>query len=186
MARVKIPNHIKTAVLLESGYKCANPVCRHVLTLELHHIVWVKDGGSNDPENLLVLCPNCHSLHTQGHIPEAAILAWKNQLVVLNNTNPNTADFLLVIAEDEERVTSSETEEDIPRRFRFTGDSLPLLSGLLTSGLITISKRYSGSNIFGGTLPSFEVELTDKGKLYVEAWKGSGIHPIDQNGQEGT
>ena len=51
-------------VLLEAGYKCANPSCRHILTLELHHIVWVKDGGGNDLENLLALCPNCYSLHT--------------------------------------------------------------------------------------------------------------------------
>lgn len=27
---------------------------------EIHHIVEQTDGGSDDPENLIVLCPNCH------------------------------------------------------------------------------------------------------------------------------
>jgi predicted HNH restriction endonuclease len=27
---------------------------------EIHHIVAVKDGGTDNPENLILLCPNCH------------------------------------------------------------------------------------------------------------------------------
>jgi len=49
--RTKISESTKQIVLLEAGYKCANPICRHVLTLELHHIVWVKDEGGDKPEN---------------------------------------------------------------------------------------------------------------------------------------
>ena len=74
-----------------------NPTCRHILTLELHQIVWVKDGGANDPENLLALCPNCHSLHTQGHIPAYAIRTWKSLLLALNSANHVTADLLLML-----------------------------------------------------------------------------------------
>ena len=178
MARTKIPDHTRTLTLLEAGYKCANPVCRHILTLELHHIVWVKDGGPNDPENLLALCPNCHSLHTYGHIPEAAIKNWKNLLVALNSTNQGTADLLLLIAAEEERFDSSDdSPKGVPPRFRFTGDGLPVLSGLITSGLLEISKRYSGASAWGGGMPSFEVQLTEKGMLFVEAWKESGVLP---------
>lgn len=34
---------------------CGNPRCRHILTLELHHIVWVRDGGGNEASNTTVL-----------------------------------------------------------------------------------------------------------------------------------
>ena len=70
MSRQPIPRSTRELVLLEAGYKCANPVCRHILTLELHHIVWVSHGGGNNLDNLLALCPNCHALHSAGHIPE--------------------------------------------------------------------------------------------------------------------
>jgi hypothetical protein len=102
--RRKISETIRQVVLLEAGYKCANPTCRHVLTLELHHIVWVKDNGGNQPDNLLALCPNCHSLHTTGHIPAQAILTWKSLLTSLGNPNRAAVDLLLVLADEEARV----------------------------------------------------------------------------------
>jgi len=147
------------------------------LTLELHHIVWVKDDGGNDPSNLLALCPNCHSLHTHDHIPASAIRAWKSFLVALNSTNHGTVDLLLLLAEDESRFSGPETPKGVMPRFRFTGDGLPVLAGLITSGLIEISNRYSGHNAWGGGMPSFEVMLTDKGKLFIQAWKSGDEVP---------
>ena len=75
MTRAKIPDHNRTLVLLEAGYKCANPVCRHILTLELHHIVWVKDGGTNNPENLLILT---HKSHRYIHVGYPQKIKCKN------------------------------------------------------------------------------------------------------------
>lgn len=181
MKRTAIPAHVKQLVLLEAGYKCANPVCRHILTLELHHIVWVKDGGGNDPDNLLALCPNCHSLHNGQHIPERAIRTWKSLLLALNSTNHATADLLLLLAADEERIASpsniseSTDASKIGLPFRFTGDGLPALSGLLTARLIRISKYHSGLSYWGPSMPSFEVQLTEKGKALLAAWRfGTG------------
>lgn len=31
-------------------------------SLQVHHVVQVSKGGSNDIENLALLCPNCHGL----------------------------------------------------------------------------------------------------------------------------
>src|SRR5713226_4964390 len=51
----------------------------------MHHIIEVKDGGANEPSNLLALCPTCHALYTRGNIPKEAINAWKTMLVSLNH-----------------------------------------------------------------------------------------------------
>lgn len=37
--------------------------------LVLHHILHRKDGGSDDLENLEILCPNCHALEHYGEDP---------------------------------------------------------------------------------------------------------------------
>ena len=56
----QISAQTRELVLLEAAYMCASPACRHVLTLELHHIVWIRDRGGNEPSNIIVLCANCH------------------------------------------------------------------------------------------------------------------------------
>ena len=42
-------------VLHEAGFKCSNPRCRYPMSLDVHHLHYVADGGSNDPANLLPL-----------------------------------------------------------------------------------------------------------------------------------
>jgi hypothetical protein len=170
LGRKSIPPPTRNLILMEAGYKCANPTCRHILTLELHHIVWVKEGGDNTPSNLLALCPNCHSLHTHGHIPTTAIHTWKQLLISLNDANRATADLLLVLYYEEKRIEAAEDTSKLDPPFRFTGDGLPALSGLITSGLLEISKRYLGAGYYGASMPSFNVRLTDKGRNFVQAW----------------
>ena len=170
MSRQPIPRSTRELVLLEAGYKCANPVCRHILTLELHHIVWVSHGGGNNLDNLLALCPNCHALHSAGHIPERAIRVWKSLLISLNSTSRVTADLLLVLFDDEQRIAREPDPSKAPPPFRFTGDGLPALSGLITAGLVEISRRYLGAGTFGASMPSFNVRLTEAGRRLVQAW----------------
>jgi hypothetical protein len=176
--RKTIKPHVRQLVLLEAGYRCANPSCRQILTLELHHMCWVKDGGDNSPENLLALCRNCHGLHTIGNIPNDAIAAWKGLLVALNDPHRPSADLLLVIHAEDKRVREATDSKKIPPKFRFTGDSLGSLAGLLTSGLVEISRRYIGASLMGGAHPSFEVGLTAKGLLLIEAWIAGNPHQI--------
>ena len=83
--RKAIALDIERQVLHESGYKCGNPTCHRILTLDIHHIVEVGVGGPNDLHNLLALCPNCHALHhRQKVIPIESIRAWKMLLLAIN------------------------------------------------------------------------------------------------------
>jgi hypothetical protein len=44
---------------------CRVPGCTNRI-VHLHHLVHRKDGGTNDPHNLVALCPHHHRLHHQG------------------------------------------------------------------------------------------------------------------------
>jgi 5-methylcytosine-specific restriction endonuclease McrA len=35
-------------------------LCASDTELQVHHIVWRAFGGTNEPENLILLCPTCH------------------------------------------------------------------------------------------------------------------------------
>ena len=64
--KYQISNHIRKYLLIKYNYKCAkcgwgerNPYTK-IIPLEIEHI----DGNylNNHEDNLIVLCPNCHSL----------------------------------------------------------------------------------------------------------------------------
>jgi len=81
--RDKLPLKIRVIVLTESGYRCAVPTCRNILALDMHHIWEVSAGGSDDPSNLIALCPTCHALYHRGHYKQESIYLWKAMLVAI-------------------------------------------------------------------------------------------------------
>src|SRR5438445_13450748 len=74
----------RSAVLTESGYRCAVPNCRGILAMDLHHIWEVQDGGNDDPSNLIALCPTCHALYHRGTISSESIFVYKSMLVAIS------------------------------------------------------------------------------------------------------
>lgn len=45
-------------ILKRDGYKCVG--CGNTRRLQVHHIIPVSAGGSDDPSNLITLCSDCH------------------------------------------------------------------------------------------------------------------------------
>lgn len=72
----------RVLVLTEAGYRCAVPTCRNILALDMHHIWEVSAGGSDDPSNLIALCPTCHALYHRGTISAESIYIYKSMLVM--------------------------------------------------------------------------------------------------------
>jgi len=160
--RKHIAPSTRDEVLRESGYMCGNPTCRHVLTLELHHMVWIKDDGGNDPTNLIALCPNCHSLHTAGHIPSSAIRHWKGILHALNHAfSRESMDLLLFLnSKDAQKMWLS-------------GDGVLKFSGLIAAGLVKFEQQAWMNTIsIPGPAPSssHKLKLTEKGEALIAAW----------------
>ena len=58
------------------GNRCENPTCRHRYSLDVHHIKPRAEGGTNNRENLIVLCPNCHGDARRGAYSRARLKEW--------------------------------------------------------------------------------------------------------------
>ena len=77
---------VKNEIWEEANFHCANPNCsssRLTGQLDIHHIIPIEDGGTDDPENLILLCSNCHHLfHKPKHpaFSQRIIFDWKNNL----------------------------------------------------------------------------------------------------------
>lgn len=55
-------------------WKCA--FCDWTQTCQLHHIKPRKNSGNNDPNNLIILCPNHHSLADLGEYDNNLLKNW--------------------------------------------------------------------------------------------------------------
>jgi hypothetical protein len=162
--RTKIPVDVRYELLTEAGYKCGNPACRNIITLDLHHIEYVSSGGGNGPSNLLVLCPYCHSMHHAGHIPIEAIRLWKRLLVACSNAFDRASMDLLFFVK---------TTQD--QQVWVTGDGLLRFAGLISAGLVFAESQYSirapgdpGRMFMQST---HRLKLTEKGALLTDAWR---------------
>ena len=150
--RKAIPAAVKRAVLQEAGFKCANPACQAILTLDVHHLHYVSDGGSNDPDNVLALCGHCHDLHHAGHIPTEALRSWKMLLLSLNQGfDRRSLDLLLFL-----------NHLDEPNYY-VTPDALLEFASLVAAGLVAAERT--------SPFPNWRVFLSRQGKLFVEAWR---------------
>ncbi len=184
--RKRIHDDVRSLLLTQCGYKCGNPNCRGIITLEIHHLDYVSDGGGNEIENLLPLCPTCHSLHHAGHIPQSALLAWKTLLDALSNPTRNILDLLILLYRDTgvaELPSGNVVEINKPRDnvpFVFSGDSLPLLAGPINSGLLEIFNRCQNSVFAGGSTPNFMIRLTSRGEQLVRCWLNGNFPGIRQ------
>lgn len=155
--RRSIPHDVRATVLHEAGYRCAVPACRTILTLEVHHIVYVSEGGPDTPENLLPLCGNCHGLHHMGKIATESIRAWKFLLLAANEAfDRRMVDVLLALA--------------LPGGpYECSADKVLDLAPLVASGMIRC--EFIGGQVASPRFGKFFVSLSDKGRLFVEAWK---------------
>jgi hypothetical protein len=125
----RVPLDVKRLVLHEAGYKCANPCCRYPLTLDIHHLYYVSEGGSNLAENLVPLCPNCHTEHHNGNIPTDSLRAWKMLLLALNEAfDRHSIDLLLTI-------------DKVGYIDWISGDGVHTYAPLVASNLISIERR---------------------------------------------
>lgn len=153
--RRKIPSSVATAVLTQAGYRCAVPTCRTILAIDLHHMVEVSEGGGNELSNLLALCPTCHSLFHRGIISREAIYSWKGVLVALSHAfDMEAIDNLLFLSKLQ------------PQELAISGDGVLRFARLIAADLARF--RLLMQN---GPLILYEVSITEKGKLLINAWK---------------
>lgn len=154
--RKNLPQTTRLLLLTESGYRCAVPTCRNVLALDLHHIWEVSAGGTDDPSNLIALCPYCHNLYHRGTIQPDAIYAYKAMLVAITRAfDVEAIDRLLFL-------------ESCPPDFLVvSGDGLLYFARLVAAGLAKMELK--ANNNF--QLVTYTVTLSEKGRLLVAAWK---------------
>ncbi len=72
-----IRRKLKEIAFKEYGEKCE--VCDYSLSVDIHHLIPRSEGGTNDMENISVLCPNHHREYHIGLLTKEDIAAIRNK-----------------------------------------------------------------------------------------------------------
>lgn len=154
----------RTLVLTEAGYRCAVPTCREILLLDLHHIWEVSEGGGDEVHNLIALCPTCHALYHRGKISVESIYAWKATLIAIGNAfDVQTIDRLAFL---------DRLEQDF---LIVSGDGLLHFDRVIAAGFASAAQKANNQFL----LVTYSINITEKGKMLIEAWKAGDIAEIE-------
>lgn len=160
MGRSAISMQVKRDVLVEAGHRCAIPTCHHT-TIETAHIIPIKKGGKDTFDNLIALCPNCHTRYDKNEIDRKAMRQYKANLSILNGRYGDLEQRVL-------RYFADNPSEDT---IRFPDSFEILLSYLQEDNLIEEIHRQRAMVIEPTLIPSSVVyRITPKGREFVEKW----------------
>jgi hypothetical protein len=173
MARRRaLSREVERDVLVEAGHRCAIPAC-HALHPEVHHIKPVAEGGSDEFENLIALCPNCHGMADRGEIDRKAMRQYKASLSVLDHRYSSMERRVL------EYMANGHMSIDLPAGFEIMLWYL-IEDGYLSDGVN--QRRAIARRIARGSprlrvedvLPSvpdvYRYHLTSQGQEFIQAW----------------
>jgi hypothetical protein len=166
MDRTHISAGVERAVLVEAGHRCAIPTCRATTTEIAHIEPWAK-SHDNSFENLIALCPNCHTRYDQKkEIDAKAVRIYKQNLAILNNRYG-----------DLERRVFEHVASTKARVFVVGAGGDLLLANAAKDGLVTV--RPSNAISLGVTFESgeqtnfpmsFVCEVTEAGVEFIERY----------------
>ena len=71
-------------------HKCM--VCGFDIAVDVHHITPRRHNGGNNPENLIILCPNHHAMANRGLIPPDELTAITRAAIAQLSDRPHPSD----------------------------------------------------------------------------------------------
>lgn len=154
--RPDIPASLRRAVLVEAGHRCAIPTCR-ATTIEVAHIEPWAVVKAHEPENLIALCPNCHTRFDRGEIDRKAMLIYKQKLIFLSER----------YSRFEMRVL--EHLKDAPRALV---PGILMVKALLDDNLVELENEESSIDFDDGyhAMVTGTFRLTPIGRNFLERW----------------
>lgn len=153
--RPAIPRQIEREVLIEAGHRCAIPTCRQT-PVEIAHIIPWSIVKTHSFDNLIALCPTCHTRYDSNEIDRTSMLQYKANLSLLNSRYGDLEQRVLKI------FAANPACEDI-----WLDKSLDiLLMYLIEDGLIV--KDETDLRLLASEWNVYN--LTKKGKEFIEKW----------------
>ncbi|MFA5014195.1 MAG: HNH endonuclease signature motif containing protein [Actinomycetota bacterium] len=154
--RISIPAELKRKILVEAGHRCAIPTCRYPTT-EIAHIIPYSEVKSNEENNLIALCPNCHTRYDKGEIDRKSMMMYKRKITFLSDRYSKFELNVLDYLRKNKKVIV----------YGYTS-----VKNLIDDGLIKNAHTIVYFTYTDGIRENqeFVIVLTEQGKEFIEKW----------------
>lgn len=104
-----ILKRVREELLVEARHRCT--ICA-AMCFQVHHIIEKSVGGSDDADNLIVLCPNCHlhRVHRNNEITVSQLRLYKQRLGEGNEVERRLLLHILELQRQVARLRTSRNE----------------------------------------------------------------------------
>lgn len=162
---------IRDQLLVEACHRCT--VCAEKC-FEIHHIIEQAEGGADTPDNLIVLCPNCHQhrIHRAREFTREQIFQYKAKLKEKNEIERRLLLNLDAIRIEIGKIPVEESERQIKQEIQEATSLIsPERSPALYSGITEISRWLAEREIIrGGARRAIEIEWEIQRQRELEEW----------------
>jgi HNH endonuclease len=158
MDRPALPAALEREVKIEAGYRCAVPACRQT-PVEIAHIVPWAEVKEHTFDNLICLCPTCHSRYDRGEIDRQAMKHYKANLSLLNGR----------YIDIERRVLDLFAAQPEAQVIKLPGGFDIFVLNLLRDGFLVVVEQTEGKPL--AEWPSSRTyALTSSGRTFIDRW----------------
>jgi len=177
--RTPISKNIKERLIEATGGKCS--VCgAESVPIEIAHIIPIARGGTSTPDNLTVLCANCHRSMDRGGFSE---IEFNHYLYQLLQTNPIFTDIFIETAVSVEpclRADITATSAQNKKSILVECKNAAFLTGKRLMLAIAQIHRYRQKSKFDTYVLAFPGRISEKGQKLVreagiEVWDADYI-----------
>ena len=155
--RPHLPAELRRIILVEAGHRCAIPTCR-IPTTEVAHIIPWSEVKEHKYENLIALCPNCHTRADKGEIDRKSLRIYKR---ILQRLTDRYTKFELNVL----------NEIRLKKPVVIATTMLLLIKNILDEELVEVVKEDVAW--ISGSLGGSHISLTEKGHKFIEEWIGA-------------
>ena len=155
--RPPIPADLRRRILVEAGHRCAIPTCRYI-EVEVHHIIPWEKCKNHSYNNLIALCPNCHSRADRGKIDRKSLKLYKHNLQFAHDKFSQLELDVLFDA----HTRQSDQPMDWPPFMRI------LIKRILDAEYVQIARQKGSVFVAGMRIDPDHIYITDKGREFIE------------------
>jgi hypothetical protein len=156
--RPAIPAELERRILIEAGHRCAIPACRHP-TIEIAHIEPWRKVKEHRFENLIALCPNCHTRYDKGEIDRKSLRIYKQNLGLLYSR----------YGEYEVRMLWYIGTHPKQETFVISAGIELMLMNLIRDGMLKLDDAKPPVHL-AWHAPAIYVHVTEKGRAFAKRW----------------